>query len=88
MKIVFWVSAVLTVLTLAPSVLYWILFFSTGDAVARSRAVTFFRFTVVIVLGTFNIWIFARVGGALKDIWFPPPPAAVAPAAESSESTD
>ena len=47
---------------------------------ARSRAVAFFRFAVVIVLGTFNIWIFARVGGALKDIWFPTPPAAAAPA--------
>jgi hypothetical protein len=43
--------------------------------------VGFFRFAVVIVLGTFNIWIFGRVGGAIKDIWFPDttPPAIVKP---------
>ncbi len=84
MTIMFWVSLVLTIGTLIPSVMYWMLYASTGEAVARQRAVGFFRFAVVIVLGTFNIWIFARVGGALKDIWFPapPPPAVVAPVDE------
>jgi hypothetical protein len=80
MKILFWISAIGTLLTLAPSMLYWGVYASTGEALARQRAVAFFRFSVVIVLGTFNIWIFTRVGGALKDIWFPsPPPAVVAP---------
>lgn len=83
MKYVFWTSAVLTLLTLAPSVMYWVLYFSTNEDVARQRAVALFRFSVVIVLGTFNIWIFGRVGGAIKDIWFPSPPAVVAPAVEA-----
>lgn len=74
MKIVFIISAVLTVLTLAASGMYWSLHLGTGEDVARQRAVGFFRWAVVIVLATFNIWIFTRVGGALKDIWFPSPP--------------
>jgi hypothetical protein len=81
MKWVFITSAVLTVLTLAASALYWSLFAGTGEENARLRAVGFFRWAVVIVLATFNIWIFTRVGGALKDIWFPsappPPPALI-----------
>jgi hypothetical protein len=80
MKWLFIISGVLTVLTLAGSVLYWVLHASTGEDTARQRAVAFFRWAVVIVLGTFNIWIFARVGGAIKDIWFPsqaPPPALI-----------
>jgi hypothetical protein len=74
MKWVFIISGVLTVLTLAASVMYWMLHASTGEDIARQRAVGFFRWAVVIVLGTFNIWIFTRVGGAIKDIWFPSPP--------------
>jgi hypothetical protein len=76
MKWVFIISGVLIVLTLAASAMYWTLHASTGEDTARQRAVGFFRWSVVIVLATFNIWIFARVGGALKDIWFPsqPPP--------------
>ena len=68
-------STVLTLLTLAGSALYWSVYAGTGEQVARLRAVGFFRWAVVIVLGTFNIWIFTRVGGALKDIWWPTPPA-------------
>ena len=74
MTYVFILSAVLIVLTLAASALYWSVYAGTGENVARLRAVSFFRWTVVIVLGTFNIWIFTRVGGAIKDIWFPSPP--------------
>lgn len=73
MTIVFWVSAVLVVLTLAASALYWSVYAGTGEEVARKRAVGWFRWAVVVVLGTFNIWIFTRVGGAIKDIWFPSP---------------
>jgi hypothetical protein len=77
MTFVFWTSFVLVVLTLAGSGMYWSLYMGTGEDVARKRAVGFFRWSVVIVLATFNIWIFTRVGGAIKDIWFPsaPPPA-------------
>jgi len=81
MTYVFILSAVLIVLTLAASALYWSVYAGTGEYVARLRAESFFRWTVVIVLGTFNIWIFTRVGGAIKDIWWPaappPPPALI-----------
>ena len=77
MKIVYWISLVLVVLTLAPSILFWMLYLSTGEVTARSRAVNMFHWCKVVVLGTFNIWIFGRVFDAIRDIWFsaPPPPA-------------
>jgi Mn2+/Fe2+ NRAMP family transporter len=76
MKVVYWISLVLVVLTLAPSLLYWMLYLSTGEAIARARATNMFRWCIVVVLATFNIWIFGRVFGAIRDIWFsaPPPP--------------
>jgi hypothetical protein len=76
MKVIFIISAVLIVATLAASALYWSVYAGTGEELALKRAVGFFRWTVVVVLGTFNIWIFTRVGGAIIDIWFPsaPPP--------------
>jgi hypothetical protein len=81
MKFVFIASVVLTLLTLGASILYWSVHIGTGEDIARKRAVGFFRWSVVIVLATFNIWIFVRVGGAIKDIWFPsqppPPPALI-----------
>jgi len=74
MTYLFIASTVLTVLTLAGSALYWSVYAGTGAQVARLRAVGFFRWAVVIVLATFNIWIFTRVGTAIKDIWWPAPP--------------
>lgn len=76
MKIVYWVSLALAVLTLAPSILFWLLYMSTGEAVARSRATNMFHWFKVVVLGTFNIWIFGRVFDAIRDIWFSAPPPA------------
>jgi hypothetical protein len=76
MKWLFVLSAVLTVLLVAGSAMFWTLHASTGADVPRQRAVGLFRWATVVVLGTFNIWIFTRVGGAIIDIWFPtqPPP--------------
>ena len=74
MKFIFIFSAVLTALTLAASMLFWSVHAATGEHTARQRAVGFFRWTVVVVLTTFNLWIFNLVGGAIKDMWFPPPP--------------
>jgi hypothetical protein len=72
MTFVFITATVLLVLTLAASGLYWSVYAGTGEETARKRAVGFFRWGVVVMLATFNIWIFTRVGGALWDIWFPP----------------
>jgi hypothetical protein len=81
MTYVFIIGTVFVVLSLAASGVYWSVYAGTGEQVARLRAVGFFRWAMVVVLATFNIWIFTRVGGALKDIWFPaqppPPPALI-----------
>jgi len=81
MKAVYWICGLLIVASLAASGLFWSLYISTGEDIARRRAVAAFRWTVVVVLGTFNIWIFTRVVGAMIDIWFPakppPPPALI-----------
>jgi hypothetical protein len=74
MKWVFIMSAVLTVATLGTSGMFWSVYAGTGEDIARRRAVAAFRWCVVVVLGTFNIWIFTRVVGAIIDIWFPSPP--------------
>ena len=68
-------SVVLALVTLGISALYWSVYAGTGEQVARLRAVGAFRWAWVIILATFNIWIFTRVGGAIKDIWWPEPPA-------------
>ena len=75
MTFVYIAATVLLVLSLGASALYWSVYAGTGEQVARLRAVGFFRWAVVIMLAIFNLWIFTRVGGAIKDIWFPTPPA-------------
>ena len=81
MTFVFITGTVLLMASLAASGLYWSVYAGTGEEVARKRAVGFFRWGVVIMLAIFNIWIFTRVGGAIRDIWFPsappPPPALI-----------
>ena len=74
MTFIYIAATVLLVLSLAASALYWSVYAGTGEQTARLRAVGFFRWAVVIMLAIFNIWIFTRVGGAIKDIWFPSPP--------------
>jgi hypothetical protein len=74
MTFIFVAGFVLLVLNLGASGLYWSVYAGTGEELARRRAVGFFRWGVVVILATFNIWIFTRVGGAIKDIWFPTPP--------------
>lgn len=81
MSYLFIIGTVVIVLSLAASAMFWSVFAGTGEQVARLRAVGFFRWAMVVALAMFNIWIFARVGGAIKDIWFPtlppPPPALI-----------
>ena len=67
-------SVVLALVTLGLSAMYWSVYAGTGEQVARLRAVGFFRWSTVIMLATFNIWIFTRVVGAAIDIWWPAPP--------------
>ena len=57
----FRISGVLVALLGLPAIFFFGLFLSTGEAVPLARAKALYRWTVVVVLGTFNIWIFTRV---------------------------
>jgi cytochrome b subunit of formate dehydrogenase len=61
MKLLFWISGVLVVLLAVPSAFFFALHLSTGEPVPLVRARALYRWTVVVVLGTFNIVIFGRV---------------------------
>ena len=69
MTVLFWVAGVLLVLTASPAILFFALHLSTGEPVPLARAKAFWRWSVVVVLGTFDIWIFERVFTALRAIW-------------------
>ena len=61
MRVLFWISGVLVLLLAMPSVLFFALHLSTGEAVPLARAKACYRWAVVVVLATFNIVIFSRV---------------------------
>ncbi len=61
MRVLFWISGVLVLLLAMPAALFFALHLSTGEAVPLARAKAFYRWAVVVVLGTFNIVVFGRV---------------------------
>lgn len=61
MKVMFIIAGVLFALTAVPSIFFFTLYLSTGEHVPRERAVALYRWSVVIALGSFNVWIFNRV---------------------------
>ena len=61
MKYLFWTSGLLLVPLLTASAFFFSLYLGTGEAVPKRRAAGLYRWAVVLVLGTFNIWIFTRV---------------------------
>lgn len=61
MTVVFWTALVLVVLLLIPAAISYAAYLPTGEPVPRERAIKLFRWAVVVVLGTFNIWVFKRV---------------------------
>ena len=69
MKVLFWISGVLTVMLAVPSLFFFALHLSTGEPVPLVRAKALYRWVVVVVLGTFNIVIFTRVFQGLRAIW-------------------
>ena len=69
MKPLLWISGVLAVLLAVPSVFFFVLHLSTGEAVPLVRAKALYRWVVVVVLGTFNIVIFTRVFEGIRALW-------------------
>ena len=61
MKYLFWTSGIVLLPLLGISAFFFSLYLGTGEEVPRKRAALLYRWAVVVVLGTFNIWIFERV---------------------------
>ena len=61
MKYVFWTAGIALIPLLATSAFFYSLYLGTGEEVSRQRAVMIYRWAVLVVLGSFNIWVFARV---------------------------
>lgn len=62
----FWVGGVLLALTGAAAAVFYLLHIATGEPVPLARAKALYRWCIVIVLGTFNFWIFGRVIDGLR----------------------
>lgn len=73
MKLI-WVPVVLVGLTLFSSAFFFVLHLSTNEQVPLHRARILWRWTVVLVLGSFDLWIFTRVVQGLIFIWWPNSP--------------
>jgi len=65
----FWIAGVLLAITLVASGFFFALHLGTNEQVPLQRARIFWRWSVVIVLGTFDWWIFSRVFEALRALW-------------------
>ncbi len=65
----FLIAGVLLALTASTSALFFALHLSTGEPVPLARAKAFYRWSVVVVLGTFDIWIFGRVIAGIRALW-------------------
>jgi hypothetical protein len=68
MKLLFWLSGTLLLLTAVPSAVFFVLYLATGEPVPKARAVRFYRWAVVVVLGTFNIVIFSRAIAGIRAV--------------------
>ncbi|WP_088285015.1 hypothetical protein [Ideonella sp. A 288] len=66
MKLLFWISGLLLIPLAGSSIFFFVLYLSTGEPVPKERAKALYRWSVVVVLGTFDIWIFARVIDGIK----------------------
>ena len=65
----YWIAGVLGVVTLSISGFFFALHLGTNEMVPLERARIFWRWTVVIVLGSFDWWIFSRVFEGLRALW-------------------
>ena len=57
----FWIALALLVLNAVPAVVSFVLYLGSGDDLWQERAVRFYRWSVLVVLITFNITIFKHI---------------------------
>ena len=61
MKPLYWLALILLVLTSLSSAFFYVLYLGSNEPVPLQRAKALYRWSVVVVLATFNLWIFGRV---------------------------
>lgn len=64
--ILFWVAGILLAIMAVTTAFFFVLHLTTGEPVPLERAKALYRWCVVVVLGTFNIWIFGRVFDGIR----------------------
>lgn len=69
MTALFWVGGVLLALTAVPAMVFLGLHLATGEPVPLARARAFYRWAVVVALGTFDIAIFTKVIQGILLFW-------------------
>jgi hypothetical protein len=69
MTALFWVGGVLLVLNAVPAMVFFGLHLATGEPVPLARAKAFYRWAVVVALGTFDIAIFTKVIQGIMLFW-------------------
>lgn len=67
---IYWVPVGLAATTALISAFFFSLYLGSQEPVPLERARAFYRWTVVIGLGTFDVWIFSRVISALIALWW------------------
>jgi len=70
MKAFYWVMGVLIVGTLAPSVVYLLLYAVTGEDACARRARVLWNFSRVLAMFGFNILVWGHVAVGIWQIWF------------------
>ncbi len=70
MIVFYWVMGVLLVGSLAPAVLYFGIYFATGEREAERRGRAFWTATRVFILLGFNTLVWGHVLVGLWNIWF------------------
>ncbi len=70
MKVFYWTMTVLIVGTFVPSLLFLLLYATTGRYEALARAKVFWNVTRVFSLLGFNVLVWGHVLVALWQIWF------------------
>ena len=70
MRIFYWTMAVLIVGTLLPSILYLVLYATTGEPACLQRARTLWNVSRVLALLGVNLLIWGHVVVGLWQIWF------------------
>ena len=68
MKLI-WVPVVLVVMTSVLSAFFFALHLGTNEVVPLKRARRLFHWSLVVALGSFDLWIFARIVEGLMMVW-------------------